>query len=341
VTHLPNEPNPNGVVDGNVYSVEAHATNSELAYIRTADDMPGFDVYKSIYCKRGPGHNGTSKTNITFYDGVVGGTVYSDVVGAAWTRIGGTHTQHANATRNQMRFYPDPQTGVNTVYIWGAQCEVGTALTRYVENVGTTQGGVIANWPDQSGNGNDFLSSTQLEKPLVQANMLDGWAAARFDGIDDEAVSAAAAVQPYTAFWVGQRTGGSGNAMIVDSQNGGARAALYYSNPVGTPQRSTLRTWAGGALDGPSAIENSVFHVHEHIVNGVSSKMSVDFGAYSTPGDAGAHDAAALLFGRYVGGGNYWTGHLVELILVPALVGATEYSKLREYFDTRYPSIGI
>jgi hypothetical protein len=294
--------------------------------------QPGASLQPSVWVKKGPGHGGTDRFALRRNDGTGVVTVEYHVPTSEWVRIGldGDWVVDSEATAVTFYLYCDVD-GTDPVYVYGPQLESGIAVSPYRANAATV-GGIIASWPDQSGNGNHPVETTQSEMCLVQANVLDGYAGMLNDGVDDKLVSPADVTQPHEVWIV---------VTEVGTDTGG-----FYGPNASIQFQTTTQTLVGAGSNIAFAARTAGAHprmIHVYY-NGASSTMemyNVD-GAGSSDskaGDLGASGITNIRLGWVSGGG--WNGFIHEVVSHDGTVSAVNRAKMLAYLDVKYPSLGI
>lgn len=198
----------------------------------------------------------------------------------------------------------------------------------------TTSGGAVTQWDDKSGNGKHLVQATSGKRPTLTASGIGNQPSVVFDGSDDTLECASMTVasgSPFTVLFVGN-SATQANRVFLDSFNAvGARLAIYC-------QTSSQISLYGSAGFGVNGTDMSSSHVVAAVINGASSKLSVD-GAAPTTGDVGT---AGLASGLRVGidqdqtAGRSVSGQIAEIVLYSRALTTTEVTQVARYLGARY-----
>lgn len=297
-------------------------------------DSPGFqaseDDVNAVWIKQGPGHNGTSRARIRINDGV-GQTDLNFIPSASWKREEITRTLDAGATRARWVLYPDYQTGTESILVWHPQLERGTSPTTYRENLGVAYG-IVSSWPDASPNGRDVVQATGSQQMLVQADVLDGYAGAYNDGIDDILIGAGFAMtQPCNCYYVMSETTTASYGIFF-----GSGTLMYLNSATST----LIRAGTNLTLSARTAGEHP--RLFRGYFNGGISKAEMwnhdGSGSYVfAAGNAGLDNPSDTRVSGHAGGRpEMWTH---EALLCDATLPAGPIALIENYFKTKYPSL--
>lgn len=304
---------------------------SNYLFQNAAAFQAGKQKSAQLWMKRGPGHNGTAFCRLFINDGIANRTIYNAVPPAEWTLISANQALDASATQAQYRIYPDSSTGSQTLLVWHPQLELGSTVTPYQENTGSAAG-VVTSWVDSSGNGNNFSGGSDVNDPIVQAEILDGYSAMSNDGVDDELTRNALNIsQPFSVFYV-----------LVEN---GTEAGFWGPTNGMWLQTATAAYITGGTtLSYPTRISGNLprmffgsFDGDESSVEGFNWDGSGSSVSNSGPAGAGGITANRVSWVSTPGPDMY----TVEVLVYDDRLSTVERNKVKNYFDIKYPSLGI
>jgi hypothetical protein len=200
----------------------------------------------------------------------------------------------------------------------------------YRSDLGITKDGsdLVATWADQSGNGRDLTEATN--KPLWVASLINGHAALRFDGTNDQLTTAAFSVaQPLTFFVVVKEVGSTnGDRMLA------LGTALASPNLV---QRAgpSLQIQADSADGASVASDTTSYHYYKVIFNGTSSVISKDGGSNQTDVDNFTTGLTLLRLGSD-GFSDFSNVEFAEFFLYSSSISGADLTNVNTYLAARY-----
>jgi hypothetical protein len=296
------------------------------------------DDVLSVWVKRGPGHDGVSETKLMLYDG---GAPYASSVfvpPATWTRKELTADMTADADRASFRVYIDSDLGTQPLLLWHPQLESGIAASPYTANVATA-GGIIASWPDQSGNGNDSTQSTQAQMSLVIMDLLDGYPGALWDNVDDvlELTSQLSMSGAFTVWAVFSYNKGGTAGVVTSSTN----EYLQLQSVGKIHVRDSGVGFVAASTDTFAVDTMQLSRVtRDGSDNLYAEKNGVDVTAGGSP-SLSATITSDFIGGTDAAGAYSLQGSLVELAVTNTAPSVGEGASMNNYFATKYPSLGI
>lgn len=301
--------------------------------------QPGSDDYASVYWKRGPNHDGITTCKIRIHDNVANSN-YDAVPPTSWERVGVAHTLDASAIKSHLymspHFHVSPDTNQD-FYLYHPQLEAGTSASAYVEN-GATAGGLVATWADQSTNGNDATQGTQASMPLVEAEVLDGWSGALFDGVDDDlGLDSAIDFSGAMEYWaVVQRPTSAAATVFI---GGGSAQDYIYTDGS---NRIIFKTDQGALVISGNDVFSDDTPFLLRVRRDVSHNLVCEInGTGVTSGVANKDGTFSAAFIGGTGVGLPWDGHILEAILMGEILTYAEHRNLLLYIDDKYPSLGV
>jgi len=208
------------------------------------------------------------------------------------------------------------------------------------ESIAEGAGVGIANWADSSGQDNPAVQATEALRPVVTANAIDGYKAARFatagaDWMDITPLTLAQAGSFYTLV----ATPSNSAAIFFDGiTNENNRWSLYTKDS--DPQQ--IWTYAGSEYNSGKTIpRDSSFHLIEWKIDGAASRTFVD-GVSTGTGSTGGYTLAGLRMGiGYDGVTNPLNGWICEVLLYNQHQDDTDRTEVYNYFDFKYPTLSL
>ena len=181
-------------------------------------------------------------------------------------------------------------------------------------------------WRDQSGNGNDLVQATPAAQPLADRGVANGLPAVHFDGTDDNlrfTTRLAGRVRTVFAVLSEDATAGTGaRAVLGDATTadfyGGSPAWWYSINGSywqTSPSIVSGQTWVNGA-----------------VVDGRTTARPRTLSVVCVQATAGV-TADRLGGGMF---GQWWKGHVAELLLYERPLTAAERKSVEDYLALRY-----
>jgi len=230
---------------------------------------------------------------------------------------------------------------LGTLLVKNHQFEVATAATSYVAN-GATAGGIVALWPDSSGNGNDATQGTQASMPVVVADKLDGFSGVFFEGVDDFLTLDSLITMPGPfELWavLEKETYTLNNVAIVGGPDVSNRGLL-----VNTAQ--TVNMEAGGDSDSvtlggsnPLGTDPILLRIQRDASDNLTAEFNGVDVTFSTPNNV--NDFLFRYLGAYNAGISEVEVILHEVVLVPSALVADDRTNMLGHFAGRYPTLGI
>lgn len=209
----------------------------------------------------------------------------------------------------------------------------------------TQSGGVVSQWSDLSGNGNNASQATSGSRPTVVSNVINGKPVIRFDGSQWLNGSANDVIaNDYTIITV----------MKYDSFSEGVAVPVRVKSSVGAREVFVTQGTIYGQYSAKRgqtqfsvtpAITLGQFGVAEYVYGGgtnygtssnfLTSYNGTVLGNYSSVGTAGG-TANANVIGQTASGANMLNGDFAELLIFNRALGETERKKVQFYLYQRY-----
>jgi hypothetical protein len=328
ITATTGHTDPNG--ENTAWLLAGAAGGSRYKQVVLPSLAEGKSFIGSVWWKRGPGHNGISTGSIKIYSANEN-TSHAAVPPVEWAQI---DSGQLDITGGGLYCRLELSPSTQSVYFWHPQVESGSAVSPYRPNAATS-GGLLASWPDQSGNGNDFTQGTQAAMPIVETNALDGFPGARMDGVDDKLILASyTAAQPLHVFTVHLLdTGDNGPHHLFHSGTPNLYTTDYFYGP---------RMYAGiliGSISEYSAGTPVLFHT---IFEGNDSEMYINnVKLLDSPAGTNAPSSSYCRIGGDAGGGNCLKGLLIEQFHYSGALSGDDDADILAYFGNKYPSLGL
>lgn len=194
----------------------------------------------------------------------------------------------------------------------------------------------VAQWDDESGLGNHWVQPTAGNRPVVQANALDGNSAVAFAGVDEYLqVSFGETLTQPTFIAAIYKQPATINRFLCDGQGPTARHAIWRTG-AGSGLKVSL--FAGSTLSEPGDTAAGTWLWIYALFNGASSQIRSPNG--TTNGNAGTHSIPNLYLGAAQALASFADTACCEWILANAAPSAEEITNLGAYLDPIYPSFG-
>lgn len=200
-----------------------------------------------------------------------------------------------------------------------------------------TQAGTVSAWGDSSGTGDankNLAQATAGKRPTYTASdaaynnqPTASYAAASLQELDS-AAWAAALVQPYTIFVVGNDAGAGTPGWVSNAASGAG--AINYGNGS-----ANMNAYAGSFLSstlGANAAKKMVGALY----SGASSAIWENSSTATATGNAGAASLTDIVVGANPGSGIFLNGKIAEVVVYSRALNAMETRALVAYFAARY-----
>lgn len=192
----------------------------------------------------------------------------------------------------------------------------------------STDGAAIGILYDRSGNNNRLIESTN--KPTYETSELNGYAIARFDGVDDTLRAVYTHAQPITRFIVAKQKTLTLSDYWLDGGGGVANTCAIY---VGSGT-TTLSYRAGTAIDG-GQITVDTWNVVSAVFNGATSKLRQE-GIVTASGDPGSSAAGGMIVGCAGGLTQPANLDVAEVIDYSGVLSDADIANVTAYLCARY-----
>lgn len=204
---------------------------------------------------------------------------------------------------------------------------------------GKNDGDAIAQWDDQSGQGNHLVQATGARQPLYKTNQVNSKPTVRFDGVNDYLRVAFTLAQPETVFLCYKSivVGGNGAHDIIYDGVAGDDGALIVAS---LPQ---TQLYAGGSKAIAQSIADGVFVVTTAFFSGATSTLRLNGTALALgAGSAGTSSPSGFTLGGKGGGtSDRWTNiDVAEGLIYSTTPSAGERASIESYLGTKY-GIGV
>jgi hypothetical protein len=290
-----------------------------------------------FWCKRAPGHNGTSNARFRYYDGVAGYNV-DFLPSETWELKTFSRAMNAASTRVSCNIYPDIGTDQNGILVWHPQVQEGGSATPYKAN-GATAGGIVDQWDDSSGNNNHIAQATQAYQPLVRGASLDGHSSAVLDGVDDymSLTTEQTFAGAHEVWWVSERNGIDLTEMMWSGfDNSLEYLIINVDESLTVGNDGPIRVSSTGAFlaDGPYLVRFQR--------DGSDDLYAWKDGVTVTDGplsDAG--NMSYFNLGCRSNFSGFVDGPVWEQVIINGNLTAAEATAMLGYFARQYPSLGI
>ncbi len=213
----------------------------------------------------------------------------------------------------------------------------GLLLWLDAADIQVPDGAAVVNWIDKSGNGNSASQTSLMFAPIFKAGAINGKAAVRFDGNNDQmniSGSKLGLAGAFNAFVVFKSSGASvgydpgifGNGIDGHMQITHHRSEFPYFY-VGSGFNHV-----GGALN---SLVVALVEVSWNGTNqGASNRLFING---NLSGERTSSEMPAKMDDYKIGiATTYWSGDLAEIILFDRVLSAEEQTILRRYFNDKY-----
>ena len=193
----------------------------------------------------------------------------------------------------------------------------------------TESGGLVSQWDDKSGNGNDAAQGTGSAQPEYSVRQQNGLATLEFNGSKYLTTSAfsSALAQPNTIFIVSKRDAVVADDYLIDGLTGTDRHASLVSGA------GKYQLFAGAGLEGGAI--NTVAEMQTIIINGASTKLYIN-GALNASGTEGAHSLDGLTIGAAYGLWGKLDGFIAEILIYDRLLSASEIAATESSLNNKW-----
>jgi len=196
---------------------------------------------------------------------------------------------------------------------------------------GVANGGTVASWSDNSGNGFTVSQATENLKPTLVTNAdTFGNACTRWAGGQVMTATIAAEAQPLTFFSVAKVSSMTTNVARAMLGSGATFEYGYY-NQGGTPRAFIY----GGTILFSSEISIGIIYINIGVLNGASSNIYLD-GVAGTAGNVGSSGlGTTLTLGSY-SGTDFFNGDIYLVGCFRGLLGAGQRIALTRILGERF-----
>lgn len=199
-------------------------------------------------------------------------------------------------------------------------------------------GGLVSQWNDKSGNGNNVTQGTGANKPTTGVTTQNGKNVLDFDGNDSlDMPSALFSISnaANTIFVVGKRNVDSGSQvlMIFEEGSGNFRAGIFYDSAAGTV---TARNDTGAGTNISSSGITTDFAIMHSTFDGVAGQTVSMNGV--TNSNAGGSAESGIDIGT-IGSGSAslpLTGSIAEIIIYNRELSAFEILLVEQYLSNKW-----
>jgi len=259
---------------------------------------------------------GSSTLTLTVGASVTPGTYPLTVTG---TGTSATHTTGVSLTVNASSSTP-PVAGYAA---WYDASDTSTI---------TASSNAVSQWKDKSPNGYDLAQSNSANRPVTNADTLNGHNVLKFDGSTSymQVSNPSSPAQPYTMFAVVKTLRASGSQETIWMPNGDTPGRIYRTSG------GNLAAYGGSVLDSGVASGTTNAHVVAVVLNGASSKISID--GFVTSGNVGGGVVATTHWdiGHNANGGEFAQCDIAELILYPSALNDAGRQSVESYLKTKW-----
>lgn len=189
-----------------------------------------------------------------------------------------------------------------------------------------SDGDSLATWTDSSGNGWTLAPTGGLSQPVYKANIQNGRAVVRFDGINQQmGTTGLAMTQPEHVFFACKWNTAADDSTVIDG------TWMLIRQMTGR----VIDVFAGGEIVGPGSVTD-VFRQYSCLFSGASSEIRVDGGA-ATTGNAGALGATnGVSLGARPGGSAPGAVDIGEVLVFPSALSSGNRVLVENYLRGRW-----
>ncbi len=202
---------------------------------------------------------------------------------------------------------------------------------------------VLSTWPDRSGSSNNFTQSNSAFKPIFKENILNGYPAIKFDGVNDYMYTTLNAANNYSVIAVYKQLT-TGAFSIAVSWGSGVSGKTFWSGYIlGTANSGHLIPASDSHVDN---VSDSINDTNWHLIDGIFDGTHIigrDFGVLATPvlnepsdvlsgqtATIGAYGASPSLF---------WNGYIAEVLFFNTNLSDTNRTLIESYLQHKYELI--
>jgi hypothetical protein len=212
----------------------------------------------------------------------------------------------------------------------------GLKLWVRAESLGLADGGPVATWLDESGNGANLVQAVGASKPTYRANV-EGLPAVSFDGADDvvATVGNVLVTDRHTIFLVAKALASGGNDAVGTGNTGDGDLLLMAYG--GVMRGHAWRSGNANATDGSTLIHDGAFAIFEQEVNATDLVLRLSGVQEASQGMAGAVNSASKPI--YLGSrsaGWFFQGYVRALLVYQGNPSTVDKNAIRSYLLERY-----
>lgn len=199
-----------------------------------------------------------------------------------------------------------------------------------VDTLTLDSSGAVSAWADKSGSGRNALQAVADKRPGIKSYWkLNGVACPRFDGINDDLVTAAFTLNQPTTIFVAYSSMTDQTATLVDGAGG--RNQLYLSAVT-----NTLSAFAGTALNGSAATTRGNANVATGVFDGASSYVRHN-AAQSATADVGSSNlSGGFVLGTASDGLYRFNGMIAEVLVYDRALTTTQIIQIEDYLGRKW-----
>ena len=198
----------------------------------------------------------------------------------------------------------------------------------------TESGGLVSQWDDKSGNGNDVTQGNSAKQPTYNATGFNGFPTIEFDGSADVLNGTASGTSATAWTWfcvINDQTGAGDNIFLLDIETGRLNF-LADGRPSTGPAFYDTGTYYNSNSD-VAGLQQIAMEADDNgrIFRDGSVIYSPTY-TYSDTGYAGLIGVG----GRYSGTSSFYTGAISEMILVPTKLSDADRQKIEGYLAWKW-----
>ena len=202
----------------------------------------------------------------------------------------------------------------------------------------TEAAGLVSQWDDKSGNGNNATQGTESLQPTTNATTQNSKNVLDFDNGDSLTLPSALHSIPNgdnTLFIVGLHAATAVNDYYIGMTESGAGRYYYRANADGDGVLGLNRTGDSSAVAVASA--GDAFHLGTFFRSGTTQSISVDSGTPVT-NTSGLSESGidAATIGSKAGAGSFLLGSIAEIIIYSRALSTAEISAVETYLSNKW-----
>lgn len=225
--------------------------------------------------------------------------------------------------------FTDP-TDLASLVAWYDFSDATTLFTDAGTTPVSSDGDLIYQANDKSGNNNHVVQATDTKRPAYKIGIQNSKSVSRYDG-GDWLQDTFTLIQPETVFVVFNSASQGANEWIIDGKN--TQGMEIRANAVPT----AIHIYAGGVgTAGVSANITGAWMTAGCIFNTPTATIYVNGGAANTDTDLGTANGGGITIGAAANGSTPLTSDIAEVIVCNAALSVADLNSLGEYLADKW-----